>query len=401
MRYFVIMGNTRVGSTWFSAAMNSLPGVFCTREIRWRMPYMDQAPPVHTYIEGKTRSIKERLDYGYRASGGKREAVAIGAKLKFDPFGYTAPSAYVDLGKIIEHDVYVAFLRRSYFEIFATWKAFGIRHLANPNARKKRKANDRTAESKQRVSRFHSMHSRPLEQRRVCLTSDGGVIVRFLQNRVSGGKTLYYSISDAIDDLLVLFYNDLLGLTTIQGHRQVDIFGYDDIRTKFFPVTQKLGLAVTEAECLDMLDNASTRQIEPPGAKLVFPDTGLKAVADYLDLVFNQIRTGELDAAEVIHVDESDGSIVFHLPGLAAILERHDEMRELLSTRPSAISSLRKFLSPTGRVEGRYPRSRRIILSMFADVRLRNGYWLAQRPMYIPMPVAPMPAEVSSVNRAG
>ena len=135
MRYFVIMGNSRVGSTWIQVSMHSLPEVFCTREIRWRMPYMYQAPPVHTYVDSTTTSIKERMEFGRRMAR-KDEATVVGAKLKFDPYGFAPPSAYADLGRILEPDVHVIFLRRSYFEIFQTWKAFGIRHLANPNAKK-------------------------------------------------------------------------------------------------------------------------------------------------------------------------------------------------------------------------------------------------------------------------
>jgi hypothetical protein len=402
VRYFVIMGNTRVGSTWFSAAMNAVPGVFCTREIRWRLPYMDEPLRVHTYVDRTSNSIKERLDFGLRASKRKRDIAVVGAKLKFDPHGYAVPSAFADLGDIIEEDVHIVFLRRRYFEIFTTLKAFGIRHLANPNTRRRAKrSKDGETEKEQQPNRFHSMHSAPLKQKRVYITPEGSVIMRLLRNRVGAGQVVYCSAGEAIDDLLLLFYNDVLGLTAVAKHRSVDIFYYQDIRSRFFSVTKELGLGLSEDECLRVLDSAPTRQIEPPDAKLVFPEAGLQAVSDCLDSTFNKIRSGELALREVLCADEANGSIVFHLPEFAAILERHQETRALLRpARPRSMSFLRNVLACRGRVEGRYPPRFNVLRRLIAETRLNNELWIAQRHMYVPMPVISSPATVTSEKPA-
>lgn len=406
MRYFVIMGNTRVGSTWYQSAMHSLPGVFCTREIRWRMPYMDQVPPVHTYVDSTTSSIKERLEFGYRAGGMKKPASTLGAKLKFDPYGYAPPSAFGELKKILEEDVHVIFLRRSYFDIFQTWKAFGIRHLANPgarNAKSKGKQGEETPYDRELMNRFHKIHSVPLEQKRVFITGGGGVIARSLHNRYAGSDTLYYSIGDAIDDLLVLFYNDLFGLTVIQDRTDADVFYYEEIRQRFFPVTQRLGLPVDAEDCGAALNNAKTRKIEQPGVTLVAPDEGLREISVYLDNLFHQVRKGELETSDIVDVDERKGSVTFRLSEFPAILGRHEETAELVrngSWHPSQIIS--RVLGPMGRVEGDYGRPLRIFRSLFASrSRAPSQGWPSQRPMYVPVayaPKAPGKAATSSAS---
>ena len=360
------------------------------------MPYMTEAaPPVHTYVDSTTTSIKERLEVGYRVSGSKKPVTTLGAKLKFDPYGYAPPSAYSNLGKILDDDVHVVFVRRSYFEIFQTWKAFGIRHLANPKARKPRldKDGDATGHDAALLNRFQSMHSIPLEQKRVLITRDGRVIARALHNRYSGSDTIHYSITDALDDLLVLFYNDIFALRVIANCPDVGIFYYQDIRARFFDVAGKLDLPVSADDCVNALDHASTSQIEPPGAELVFPDQGLKDVAAYLDNVFWRVRGGEISAAEVVRVDEDRGTVSFHLPGLSAILAEHEETAALLeggAGRPQHL--LGRTLGSSRRIENRYPRSLRIMRTLFAArSRARNEEWISQRPMYVPLAVAPAP----------
>ncbi len=401
MRYFVLMGNTRVGSTWFASSIHNLPDVYCTREIRWRMPYQVQAPRVHSYIDSTTRSIKERLEFGVRAAG-KRNLVAVGAKLKFDPLGYALPSAFSELRRILEDDVHVIFLRRSYFEIFQTWRAFGIRHRANPNASKtpsKEQGSETTGRHAERLNRFHTMHRAPFKQKRVLITGDGNVIARFLHNSY-GGETLYHSISDAIDDLLVLFYNDVFGLTVIDGHHNTDAFTYPEIRSKFFDVAQNLSLAVSAEECRAALNNATTSQIETPGLDLVYPVNALKEVSEHLDSVFHRIRAGGLSPDAVVRFDEQKGCVSFHLPGLVSILARHEETAGLLGGGTSGGSRLlRRVLAPTRRVEGHYSRSVRLFRSLFARrTRIQNEDWLAQRPMYVPLPQAPKPPVAPSTE---
>jgi hypothetical protein len=393
MRYFVIMGNTRVGSTWLQAGMHALPSIYCTREIRWRMPYMEAAPPVHTYIDSTTTSIKERLEFGRRAAG-KGEAGIVGAKLKFDPYGYVPPSSFDDLARIVEDDVYVIFLRRSYFEIFQTWKAFGIRHLANPNAKAPKAKPE--GEEAARLNRFRAIHSVPLEQKRIFITSGGHVIARYLHNRYSGGDNLYYSVADAIDDMLVLFYNDLMALAVIEGRADADVLYYQDIRATFFDVTRTLGLPVSPENCVSILDNASTSRIEPPGVDLVYPSDALKEISDCLDALFHEVRKGERTRDQVVHYDPRSRTVSFDLPGLPAVFARHEETLALLrpATR-SPVPALRRFLN-----SDRLPLRLRKLLA--PNAQAHDETWLARRPIYVPVAAAPpvaVPAAKAVANR--
>ncbi len=326
--------------------------------------------------------MKERLEFGLRATA-KRDWLAVGAKLKFDPYGYAPPSAFADLGKIVEDDVRVILLRRSYFEIFQTWKAFGIRHLANPNAKKFKNGADRTSDDKARISRFHTMHGVPLDMKRVLLCSDGNVIARYLHNKYKSSDTLHYSVGDAIDDMLVLFYNDVCGLSVIEAHDNSDVFSYQDIRSKFFDLAQYLSVPVSAEKCEEVLDNAATRQIEPTGVTLVFPDEALREISDYLETLFHRIRTGELKAQDVIRYSHAGCTVSFHLPGLASIFAKHEETEALLQSATVRSSAMLRRLLTDGRVPRRL---RRLFAS---NVRAQDRDWLSQRPIFVPVAVAP------------
>ncbi len=178
MKYFLVLGNTRVGSSWLSASFHRLPQVSCIREIRWWMPYQEEANRNHVYVDSTTRSIKERIDFGSAAAPPGKLAV-VGSKFKLDPYGFTLPAAFDALQSNIEDDIHLIHLRRSYLEIFSTLKAYGIRHLANQTFRKNFEAVVRDGQAKPAtVSRFYSMYSTPLEKKNVVLTVDGEVVPR-------------------------------------------------------------------------------------------------------------------------------------------------------------------------------------------------------------------------------
>lgn len=390
MRYFVAMGNTRVGSTWLTASMNDLPGVFCTRELRWRMPYQDQVPPVHTYIDSTTRSIKERLDVGFKISKPK-EISAIGAKLKFDPYGYVPPAAFARLGEVIEDDVVVIFLRRPYFEIYATWKAHGIRHLANPNTAKQLRRRKTSEAEDITNSRFHKTHAAPLERKLILLTRDGEILAPLPQDGRSQ-ETVTQSISDAINDLLVLFYNDVFGLEAVRNHSNVHHIYYKDIARNFHRVARKLATDVSPEDCNNVLANAATSQIEKDGEQLVFPDAGLWEVSRYLDGLFGDLRSGKVATSDVVRFDEDKQTVTFNLSGIDDVLAKHEETLGLAQGESGGPSGIAHRISQSSRV----PSPLRSVFRSFSVPR--TNPWVSHRAVYVPAAVAPQPTAWASAE---
>ena len=368
MQHFLIAGNTRVGSTWLTASLHSLPGIFCTREIRWRMPYHDKELLVHTYVDGTTRSMKERLESWLITSGKMDETKAVGAKLKFDPYGYVPPEAFSKLRKIIEDDVHIIFLRRPYFEIYETWHAFGIRHLANPNSKKRRAERDKKSGGKNSSdsNRFQTVHQAPLAPSRINLTRNGKILSRITQvfNKTDEyfEKSINHPIDDAIDELFGLFFNDVFIWSMIKENARAEIINYRDIRSRFISIARRFLPDISADECRESIERSPTLKIEPENIQFVFPDAGLKAVSDYLDNIFNKIISGDMSIDDVVEHCADEGQIRFTVPGLAAVLEDFEET---------------KGLSP-----GSKPTSNRV-MRLFRR-KTSTGQWISRRPIYVP-----------------
>jgi hypothetical protein len=388
MRYFVVMGNTRVGSTWFTSSLNDLPGIFCTREIRWRMPYQSHVPPVHTYIDSSTRSMKERLEVGYKIAG-KQDVSAVGAKLKFDPYGYAPPAAFAHLREILEDDVEVVFLRRPYFEIFATWKAYGIRHLANPNyinhSRKKKFIQSKPV----KPNRFNETHGKSLERTGILITRGGKVLAPIEVGAHNTSKIVHYSINSAIDDLLVLFYNDILAFEAVRNHPNMQIVHYEDIREQFTSIAQRLS-PNDRGDMSAILDNAATRKIETPGERLVFPDAALREISNHLDSLFHELCSGRLGITDLVQCDVENKIITFELPGIHKTFAKHQETRGIEQSGLPGMPSLMRHLSRHPWVVGLMGKA------FFPPSQPERVRWVSQRPVYVPAPIAPKPTTWSN-----
>ena len=337
MKYFLIAGNTRVGSTWLQVCLHQIPDVYCTREVRWNMPYFNEAPPVHHYVDKTTTSMKERLDVSLKATR-RKNISAVGAKLKFDPNGFVPPEYFDNLKAIIENDVTLIMLRRSYFDIFATLKSYGIRHLANPDTIKNVLSSHSSKErsSQTQTSRFHQHHGVPLEENKIHLTNKGNQYLRGVNYINSLKRTpdqetkfLHYPLEEAIQDLFVLFFNDVYILSLLENLDEKLIINYSDIESNFPKIAHIFAPELSQSDCEKVLANAATRKIEQEGIQLVFPDNALKALSDYLDGLFNKIQAGELRAGDIVRYDEQKNKMLFHTPGLDDIFQRYDETNRI------------------------------------------------------------------------
>ena len=342
MKYFLIAGNTRVGSTWLQACLNSLPGVFSTREIRWKMPFFEQEPLVHNYVTSSTESMKERLDYG-RLRSSRKEINATGAKLKLDPNGYIPPSYFSKLEDIIEKDISIIMLRRPYYDIFATWKAHGIRHLANPLSIKNILNEQGTSKNTPKIevpNRFKKIHGVPLSKQKVLLTQNGKIvnkatalIHKYFENGLNEQQILHCSVETAIQEIFVLFYNDLMLLPMIENLPKTEILDYSDIEKNFYRLAKGFSNTVSKKECELVLSNSPTLKIENDEEQLVFPNDALIEISSYLFQLFQKVQQKEIDIKEILCFDTRTMSISFSTPELHYILSQHKETQKLLLGR--------------------------------------------------------------------
>jgi hypothetical protein len=378
MKYLLIMGNTRVGSTWLSASMHRFSQVHCTREIRWMMPYQEKALQVHTYVDADTRSMKERLDYSCSDTR-RQDLVVKGAKLKFDPYGFVPPEWFSRLKSIIEEDVQILFLRRPYIEIFGTWKSFGIRQLANQDILiRMQQASDPVLEDEKiRLDRFFSTSASPLEKKEIIIVTEREIYGNEAREYVALCREediLHYPIEEAIDDLLVLFYNDVLALS-LCSPRAARLLNYRDIRGEFTRLLSSLSIQAPKAECREALDDASTKRIEPRNDDLVRPSGALKEISEYLNSLFQRISFEKLRVQEVINYDPDREVVSFVLPALSGIFERHEETRALVAS---------------GVLTQESPSQRR-------SFNAKTGLWVSGRPVYHPLETA-MPSSYRAVS---
>lgn len=317
------------------------------------MPYHDVELDEHVYLDQSTSSMKERIDFACR--GRDRDAsMVIGSKIKFDPYGFLSVRSFEILEKAVEQDVCVIMLRRSYFDIFQSWKVFGIRHLANTEI-------DRSlARDKNLVDKMIAHHSIPIEYKKIVITADGSPMFS-LDNE--SGDIIYYPIEDAVDDFLVLFYNDMMALASFRHVEDLKVVGYEDIDSSFRDLARTLNGTISNAECDAVLNNSLTLKIEPENAQLTYPEGPLREISEYLDSIFDVVLENNVPIEDLICVHEGSSEVAFMLPGLSDMLAKHCGGHQLR----------RNF------IENGKPWYRRLLRrGMDADV------WVAQRPVYLP-----------------
>jgi hypothetical protein len=354
---FLIVGNTRIGSTWLATSLHFLPGIRCRREIRWRMHYQDRDLDEHVYLEGENIFLKEAIRYACREWLHGKD-VAFGSKFKLDPYGFVDPTAFSDLASRLEPDVHVLLLKRSYFEIFQSWKAIGIRHLANGSV------DNLVERDRALVERMIAHHSHPVVPLSVALTWGREPATTSVPD-----NTIFYPAESAIDDLLVMFFNDVMAFSAFRHASRFQVLEYKDIRNRFFRIAQVLNPALTEVLTAAILQNPLTQRVEPDNAEFVAPAAGLRAVSDHLDGLFRRVADGRLDVGDVVRFDRA-GHPRFHVRGLRDILALYPETRDLAGPARKARGALIERLLSRG----------------------RETIWIPQRPVYAPvgLPAAPL-----------
>ena len=313
MKYFIIAGNTRVGSTWVQSSLNSLPGVLSLREIRWKMPYAESLYPVHTYIDESTHSFPAMIEAGLKDPLKDNQKISVmGSKLKFDPYGFVPPRFFKKLGFLIDDNVFVTFLRRPYIEIFQTWKLYGIRHLANLDTEQLHKQNAklfRSTAEYENICQFYNTHKTTLSAEKISLLKSSQDAV----NQKNKEIEQVYPIEEAINDFLVLFYNDLLVFESLKHLRHFRCVNYASIEESFHDITSELLPDIAEGTSINTIRGAPTRKIETNDYDLdKMSNNALREISDYLFSLCSEVIYEQKTSERIINFDETSKSVSFY-----------------------------------------------------------------------------------------
>ena len=330
MKYFLIAGNTRVGSTWVQSSLNSFPGVFSLREIRWKMPYAEPIYPVHNYIEDDTVSISELLESGFISKLEQHQDInVIGAKLKFDPYGFVPPKYFEKLKTIIEENVFVTLIRRPYVEIFQTWKLYGIRHLANLETEKLHIENTKALKSSGELDNlclFYEHHKIPLRSNEITLETKTNLKDLFKNTK---DKTIY-PLEDAIHDLFVLFYNDIMFLDVMKNAQQFNWINYASIEKDFHGIAKNLLPGLKPEKSLQSIQEAPTSKIETCSDDLEkMTNNALCEISNYLFSLASDIGNGKQQLKSILNFDEISNTILFKGQKIFEICQKYKELQHL------------------------------------------------------------------------
>lgn len=275
---------------------------------------------IHAYIRASTSSMKGQIALACRVDGCAETSlpVAMGSKLKFDPYGFVDGAAFADLARIIEHDVIVILLRRPYVDIFKTWKAIGIRHLLNEQNI------SRIAQSDPILIAAARRQREPIAARHIDLVHDGRRLAtsRWLS---FGMEALVYPLEEAIADLLVFFCNDIRALQATAHVAERYVVPYGEIGSRLHQVAAVLGSAAAPAEVLAVLSDPVMQKIEAEDQVCVRPDGLLHALSIVLDDAFESCLRGKLRPDDLVVHNVEANVTTFRIPGLGCAIAALEE----------------------------------------------------------------------------
>tara|TARA_R110002110_G_C13379123_1_gene710923 strand:- start:115 stop:1245 length:1131 start_codon:yes stop_codon:yes gene_type:complete len=289
--HFLILGNGRTGSSWLTTNFNQLPDVRAHRQIGWRLG--DQPDHPQRYSINKSDSMTAIID----AACDSREPTPLhvaGSKFIFQPYTYTHSEIYSQLSECIEPDIKLIYLKRAYLECFLSWKVRGVAHSIDP-----------AIDAKQRIPNVLENHIPQTELRHLVLNSRGVPL-----SDVSGTP---YPVNQAVDDILVMFSNDILARRLVEN-RSGKIIDYSRIRDEFTALAAFIGSSATTKICRDIIANPLTQKL-PDLSDYLHPSQPLAEIAGLLDNIFWQNESNSVSWLK-------DNTLRLNIPGLADAFNR-------------------------------------------------------------------------------
>jgi hypothetical protein len=285
-RHFLIIGNGRTGSTWLESNFNQLADVRAYRQIGWRLGEQPDHP--QRYSVNKSDSMVAIIEAACATKEAAPSHVA-GSKLIFQPYTYTHPDVFGQLERVIEPEIDLLLLKRSYLDCFLSWKTRGVAHSIDPEV-----------DAAQRVSGAIESHQPDKPPQHIVLTARGKPMADAAGTRLA--------VINAIDDILVMFSNDFLarGLVERRSFRIVD---YSNIASEFASLTQFIGSRADDDAIRKIIAHPLTQKL-PDLTSFLHPVAPLAEFANLLDMAFRHGHPSCL-------AWQKDNVLRIDIPGLA------------------------------------------------------------------------------------
>jgi hypothetical protein len=320
--YFVVIGNGRTGSTWLETTLDQLPDVRARLEIKLRLAYQEPHP-MHIYVDRRTRSIKDCILQACAAESiGPEKRPIFGSKLIFDPYGYLEPEAFDFLDEIIGQEIPIIFLKRSYAAQFYSWKVRGVFHKLNQDAIARLGDVDRTLV--ETVSRNWQDQAEPPLHKFVLTL--GGTPLTGVPPIGGGEQVIRYPLENAIEDLLVLFYNDLKTLSLAQRSRRYLTVDYNEIETRLPEIVRFLGSTASETEVRSAIEQPVTARLDSLDPDLIQPADVLERFSKCLQSALENV-SGDNAADQLWQWKKHRNWVELRIPHLKELLNQYGLQR--------------------------------------------------------------------------
>jgi hypothetical protein len=304
---FLIIGNGRSGSTWLLTSLDLLPDVSARQELKWRRDEGGFVPDAHRFID-RSSTISDVIDG--LSGGAKASENARGSKLIFDPYYFYNANAFANLRGTLGVSVSPILLRRNYLELWLSWKARGVYHELNEENAKDGQQ-DPMLKAIRRLSKPADCH--------LVLHHQGAPLAAF------DAPAIAYPLTDAIDDLLQFYSNDIqtLNLVKSQGGLVLD---YADVARRLLEVATFVGSSVDAKQIERVVQAPVTRKLSSLDHCL-HPAEPLRDIAQALDNSFWDEAKSNRDPANGWEWIAPDSASIRNA-GVAATLARYGFLSE-------------------------------------------------------------------------
>lgn len=294
---FLIVGNGRTGSTWLTSTLDRLPDVRCLSQMGWREPG-ERSIAGKVYIDPSIPSFVPLIADITLGSGVETMPPVAGSKFTFEPYWFTSPAMLANLQRMTRGQLPVIVLKRSYFEVFLSWRVRGVEHIYDLTAP------HLTESDKESIIASPNYVTEPqpivFTNRSLDLAERKGAVK--------------YPLRRAVDDLLMLFSNDVMAL-------QLDpamIVDYSEIAAKLPEIVCLIGSRATVADMAAVLGHPLTQKL-PRLEQYVSPRAPVERIAGILDRAFAQVSTARSPAKPCVRWDGIN-TLVVEVDGLADVL---------------------------------------------------------------------------------
>jgi hypothetical protein len=268
---FLILGNGRSGSTWLLTSLDLLPDVNARQEIKWLDGVSEFRNDAQTVID-RSSSMIEAIEKN--AFDPNMPAQVRGSKMIFNPYCFHGPQMFVNLASVIEPDIDLILLKRSYLEMWLSWKARGVYHQVDEGA-------------DPHSPRSHAMLD---AMRQMKDPGTASLVLHHAGKSLAEAAGIAYPLETAVDDLLQMYVNDLQLIPVVKG-RDGLIVDYAEIPSRLSEVASFIGADVDDQRIHGILAKPQTRKL-PSLDHLLSPFDVLAEIAGALDETFHSVARG-------------------------------------------------------------------------------------------------------------